>query len=123
MCRPRKLQAMLFSGLQGQAWALNHLGVGQQLTEDYPAATASLTLALQLFGDLGERAGQAEASINLGELLSQSSEYREACSNFTQALSIARDIDAPVLEARALEGIGQSQIREGNPGEGAEHLQ
>jgi hypothetical protein len=51
----------------------------QQLTGDYPAATASLTQALQLFRDLGERAGQAEASVNLGELLYQSSGYREAC--------------------------------------------
>ena len=110
------------SGRQGQAWALNHLGMVQYLTGDHPAATASLTLALQLFRDLGERAGQAEASIYLGEILLQSSSaYRKACSYFTHALSIARDINTPVQEARALEGIGQSQIREGNPGQGAAH--
>ena len=111
-----------FSGRQGQAWALNHLGIVRQLTGDHPAATASLSQALQLFRDLGERAGQAEASINLGELLFQSSAYREACDCFTHALSIAHAIDVPVLEARALEGIGRSQIHEGNSGEGAEHL-
>ena len=110
------------SGRQGQAWALNHLGVVQQLTGDYAAATASLSQALQLFRDLGERAGQAEASINLGGLLFQSSAYREARSYFTHALSIAHAIDVPVLEARAHEGVGQSQIREGNPGQGADHL-
>ena len=39
----------------GQAWALNQLGVAQELTGDYPAATASLTQALELFRDLGDR--------------------------------------------------------------------
>ncbi|HEX6934365.1 MAG TPA: tetratricopeptide repeat protein [Streptosporangiaceae bacterium] len=32
-----------FSGRQGQAWTLNHLGIVQQLTGDHPAATASLS--------------------------------------------------------------------------------
>ncbi len=32
-----------------------------------------------------------------------------------QALSIARDINMPVEEARALEGIGGCHIQEGNP--------
>jgi len=111
---------------RGQGWPLQYLGVVQLQTGDYPAATASLSQALQLFRDLGERAGQAEASINLGELLFQSSAYREACDYFSEALNITRritrDTDAPVQEARALEEIGQNQIREGNPGQGAAHL-
>ena len=43
-------------------------------------------------------------------------------SYFAQALNIARDINAPVQEAQALEGIGRSHIREGNPAQGAAHL-
>ena len=62
------------------------------------------------------------ASINLGELLFLSSAYREARGYFAQALSIARDIDTPVEEARALEGIGRSHVHEGNPGQGAADL-
>jgi tetratricopeptide (TPR) repeat protein len=97
--------------------------VVQRLTGDYPAATASLTQALELFRDLGDRHGQAGASINLGELLSLSLAYREARGYFVQALSIARDIDAPAGEAQAREGIGRSHIQEGNPGQGAKNLQ
>ena len=41
----------------------------QQLTGDYPAAAASHQQALELFRDLGERLGQAEALNSLGELL------------------------------------------------------
>ena len=108
---------------RGQSWALHDLGVAQRLTGDYSAATASSTRALELFGDLGDRRGQAGASINLGELLILSSAYREARSHYTRALSIARDIDAPAEEARALEGIGQSHLQEGNTGQGAADLQ
>ena len=108
---------------RGEAWAFNHLGVVQQLTGDYPAATASFTQALQLSDELGDRPGQAGASINLGELLSLSSAHREARGYFTRALSIAHAVNAPVLKARALEGIGRSHIREGNPGQGKMHLQ
>jgi tetratricopeptide (TPR) repeat protein len=107
----------------GQAWALEGLGVVQRLAGDCPAATASLTRAVELFRDLGDRHGQAGASINLGELLSLSLAFREARGYFVQALSIARDIGTPAGEAQAREGIGRSHIQEGNPGQGARNLQ
>ena len=50
-----------------RAGALEHLGVVQTVTGDYPAAAASLTRALELFRDLGDRHGEAGALINLGE--------------------------------------------------------
>ena len=107
----------------GQGWALNNLGAVQQSTGDYVTATASLTRAPQLFRDIGDRHGQADASINLGELLSLSAgRHRDARSHHTQALSIARDIAASFQEARALEGIGRCRIQEGNPGQGAADL-
>ena len=107
---------------QSQACALNHLGVVQQLTGDHPAAAASLTQALQLFGDLGDRHGQAGASINLGELLFLSSAHRQARNYFATALSLARAINTPVEEARALEGIGRCHIGEGNAAQGTADL-
>ena len=45
----------------GQARALMLLSPMQAMTEDTPAAVASATGALQLYRDLGDRAGQAEA--------------------------------------------------------------
>ena len=107
----------------GAGGGVEGLGVVQRLTGDYPAATASLTQALELFRDLGDRHGQAGASINLGELLSLSLAYREARGYFVRALSIARDIDTPAGEAQAREGIGRSRIQEGNRGQGAKDLQ
>ena len=107
---------------QGQACALNQLGIAQELTGDYPAAAASQTEALQLFRDIGDRHGQAEAAINLGELRSLSSAHDDARGYYARALSIALDINAPDQEARSLEGIGRSHIQEGSPGQGAVYL-
>jgi len=81
-----------------------------------------MTRALELFRHLGERRGEAEASINLGQLRFLSSAHREARGYYTQALSIARDINAPVEQARALEGIGRCHSQEGNPDQGSAHL-
>jgi len=97
--------------------------VVQRLAGVCPAATASLTRALELFRDLGDWHGQAGAPVNLGELLSLSLAYREARGSFVQALSIARGIGTPAGEAQAREGIGRSRIPEGNPGQGATDLQ
>ena len=95
----------------------------QRLTGDYPAATASLTQALEAVPRPGRPAWSSRASINLGELLSLSLAFREARGYFVQALSIARDIDTPAGEAQAREGIGRSHIQEGNLGQGARNLQ
>jgi uncharacterized protein HemY len=75
-----------------------------------------------LFRDLGKRHGEAGALINLGELRFRSSLHREARGYFTQALRIARDINAQAEQARALEGIGRCHSQEGNPGKGSVHL-
>jgi tetratricopeptide (TPR) repeat protein len=108
--------------LHVQAWALNYLGVAQTVTGDYPSAATSVTQALELFRDFGDRHGEAAASINLGELLCLSSPHREARSYYDRALSIARDINAPLEQARALEGIGRCHSQEGNLGQDAAHL-
>jgi tetratricopeptide (TPR) repeat protein len=90
----------------------------QQLTGDYPAAAASHHQALELYRDIGDQLGQAEALNNLGELSTRTATRHEARSRHRQALKIARDINAPFEEARALEGIGGSYLHEGNDDEG-----
>ena len=94
----------------------------QQLTGDYPAAAASHQQALELFRDLGDPLGQAEALNRLGELSSRTSATGQARDQHIQALAIARDLGAPLEEARALEGIGHSHLHDGNPGQAAEYL-
>ena len=107
----------------GQGWALADLGAAQFLTGNYPAATASLTKAVQLYRDLGNRHGQADASINLANLLCLTTARHHAGSHHADALTIAREINAPLQQARALEGTGQCHHHQGNHREAASHLQ
>ena len=59
---------------------------------------------------------------SLGELASRTSDTGQARDHHGQALAIARDIGAPLEEARALEGIGHSHLQDGNPSRAAAHL-
>ena len=102
----------LYRGLKdrlGQAHALNYLGIAQHVSDEYMEADDTMTEALELYRDLGHRLGQAEVLNNLGELHSVS-DPEQARTCHEQALSIARSITGLLEEARALEGIGNSEI-------------
>ena len=132
---------------QGQAWALNQLGIGagadrglpgrrrqpdpgrcscsatsatgaarpgpstswamvQWLTGDYPAATASLTRALELFRDLGDRRGQAWALHDLGVVQRRTGDYPAATASLTQALQLFRDLGDRHGQAETANNLG-----------------
>ena len=80
-------------------------------TGDYESAKARLAQALELFRSDGDRVGEAECLNNTGEALLGASSDPEAQSIYEQALAIAREINAPIEEARALEGIGQCHLK------------
>jgi len=120
----------------GQAGTLEGLGVVQLETGDYPAAAISLQQALSLYRGPGDRAdpadppnshrnrtGEAAALNSLGWLASRTAKPGLARDHHAQALAIARDIGVPLEEGRALEGIGQSCLQEGNPGQAVTYLQ
>ena len=94
----------------------------RQQTGDYPAAATSHQQALALFGDLGNRLGQAEALNRLGELATRTAHTPQARKHHTQALAIDRDLGSAPEEARALEGLGHSQLQDGHPGRAAAQL-
>jgi hypothetical protein len=58
----------------------------------------------------------------LGELASRTADGRQARDHHARALAIARDLGTPPEEARALEGIGHSHLRDGNPTQAAAPL-
>jgi tetratricopeptide (TPR) repeat protein len=104
-----------------EAWVLNGLDMGQQLARDYQGVAASHQRALQLFRDLGNRLGQAEALNKLGELATRTQASSQAGDQHTQARS-SPVTSARREEARALQGIGNSQRHDGNPSYAAEYL-
>jgi hypothetical protein len=59
---------------------------------------------------------------SLGELSSRTSATGHAREYHARALAIARDLCAPLEEARALEGLGRAHLQDGNPGQAAAQL-
>jgi tetratricopeptide (TPR) repeat protein/transcriptional regulator with XRE-family HTH domain len=98
----------------GQAGALDELGLLQQLTGDYPAATASLAEAIELFRDLGDRPGQAHAHNHLGLVQIETADYPAANASHRRALALARDARDQLAEAVSLTDLGMVQLLTGD---------
>jgi tetratricopeptide (TPR) repeat protein len=107
--------------LEGQAEALNCLGMEQQETGDYPAAAASQQQALALFGDLGNQEGQAGVLNCLGMVQQETGDYPAAASSHWQALALFREFGDRLGQAEALNGLGELASRTSATGEAREH--
>lgn len=99
-----------------------YLGALQHETSDYPAATASLTQALDISRDVGDRQAQAEALTYLGRLYLASANPDDALVSFRDALDVASKPPSLLHQARALDGIGRCQACSGDTDAAAGHL-
>jgi tetratricopeptide (TPR) repeat protein len=96
----------------GEANALNDLGRVRSLTGDYPAAAGLLERSVALFREVGDaQQGEAEALNATGALLAVSAGPQEALTVYRQALQLARQVDSPLEQARALEGAARCMAR------------
>ena len=100
--------------LPGQAGVLDELGLLQQLTSDYPAATATLAEAIGLFRDLGDLPGQAYALNHLGLVQVDLADYPAAAASHRQALELARDAGDQLAQAVSLIDLGLVQQMTGD---------
>jgi tetratricopeptide (TPR) repeat protein len=73
---------------------------------------------VELAHDIGERADEAEALNNLGDLYLDTAALADAQGRYTPALAIAARIDLALEEGRALEGIGRCLLRLGQDADG-----
>ncbi len=105
----------------GQAHALKYRGSAERRSGDFATADATLTEALTHYRELGHPLGQAEVLNEIGELCRGFAPVR-ARRCHEQALEIARGIAVPLEEARALEGIGLSELRDDERLAGTRHL-
>jgi tetratricopeptide (TPR) repeat protein len=69
----------------GQACALNHLGLVQQDTGDYPAAAASHQQALSLARDAGDLLAEAVSLTDVGLVQQMTGDYPAAAASYQQA--------------------------------------
>ena len=84
----------------GQAGVLDELGLLQQLTSDYQAATVTLAEAIGLYRELGDLPGQAYALNHLGLVQVDTADYPAAAASHRQALALARDGGRPARGSR-----------------------
>ena len=94
----------------------------QYLVGRHDDAEASHTRALQLYRDLGDRSGEAEALNNIADMARASATPAEARPYYDRALALAVTIAAQHEQARALEGLGLCQISDGQPQQGRDLL-
>jgi tetratricopeptide (TPR) repeat protein/transcriptional regulator with XRE-family HTH domain len=108
----------------GQAAALHELGLLQEATGDYPAASASHQQALELYRGLGDRLGRASALEQLGSVHMLIGDYPAAATNHQQAIALYRDLDHRGGQASALDQLGNVQLLIGDyPAAATNHRQ
>jgi tetratricopeptide (TPR) repeat protein/transcriptional regulator with XRE-family HTH domain len=98
----------------GEANALNELGALHCLNGDYESAHAFLDEALRQYREHGETLGVAEALNYMGDLLLATATPAAARTQHEQARALAEGLAAPLITARALEGIGRCYLRDGS---------
>ncbi len=93
------------------------LAEGYRQTNRTEAALSTLTEALTLAENSGERWSAAELYRQQGDLFCnpQSPHYEQAESCYTQAISIARQQGAKTLELRATVSLGRLRLAQGKP--------
>jgi len=98
----------------GQAGTLDELGLLQQLTGDYAAATATLAQAVACYAELGDQRGQAYALNHLGLVHQDTGDYQAAATSHQQALALAREAGDRLAEAVSITDLGQVRQLTGN---------
>ena len=99
--------------LLGEAAALANMGDMKYLTGDYPAATASLTKALELFRDVGNQLGEANSLSTLGLVHRLTGDHGWAAASQERAIKLYRAVGDQLGEAVSLSELGYAQYLAG----------
>ncbi|MBF6332978.1 ATP-binding protein [Nocardia transvalensis] len=94
----------------GEAEALANLGSVRYLTGDYQTAAGLMQQALTIYRDAGHRSGETDALNRMGALVAGSGDLRRALAIYDDALCLARRMQSPFEQARALHGSARCRI-------------
>jgi tetratricopeptide (TPR) repeat protein/transcriptional regulator with XRE-family HTH domain len=97
-----------------EARALTDLGDMQFLTDDYPAAQAALSRALQICQGAGDRPGQARALASLAAAQHAAGNTPAALASVTRALTLYQSLGDTLGEAGVMTGLGAIQQAAGD---------
>jgi tetratricopeptide (TPR) repeat protein len=121
----RVVQLQTQLGLQAElANSLEKLGdLYFELQDDVKQAIECYEQALQLYRQMGDRQGEADALRSIGKVLQFLAHYQEALEQCQQALQLYRQVGDRLGEANALFGIGDSLHYLAQLQEALEHYQ
>ena len=88
----------------GEVNTLHELGRARFAAGDHAAAAGLLGRALSVYQEVGDRQGEVDVLNSLGAFTLETAGPRAALPLYERALLLARQIDSPVDQARALEG-------------------
>ena len=107
----------------GEASALTCLGDTRRRMGDYPGATRDLERALKLYRGLGTRGNEVWTLNFYAAVFTSAGDGERGLALHTEALGLAREMEIPDEEARALEGVGECELMLGNVPEGVARLE
>ncbi|AFZ24188.1 hypothetical protein Cylst_1940 [Cylindrospermum stagnale PCC 7417] len=99
--------------LQYRAELLLNLGSRQLTNGQFSAALASLRESLQIYQEIGDRAGEANTLFKIGETHFTLGQYQQAISLYRQSLYMVRELDDRTSEAKILDRLGNGYLNIG----------
>jgi DNA-binding SARP family transcriptional activator len=111
--------ATLAGAREGEGWVRHNLGHALTRTRD-PEALQHLERALAIRRALGDRAGEAQTAVSLGEVHFKISGPAAAVEPFQVALAAAREADRPSQLTMALSNLGEMYLELGRLDEAAD---
>ena len=100
------LAARRLGDSQGEAGALNQLGIVQRMTAEYAGAAEAQGAALSIYRSLGNRLGEANTLNQLGIVRRMTGDYTGAGETLEAALGIYESLDDQLGEANTLTELG-----------------
>ncbi|VDL96736.1 unnamed protein product [Schistocephalus solidus] len=104
------------------ASVLQNLGSAYAIAEEFSAAITTLKAAVNAYGRVGNRAGQAQAGCNMAYALVRSGALRKARWHYALAREAARDAQWPAVQLQAEEALAAMDFLENRPFNGLNHL-
>jgi DNA-binding SARP family transcriptional activator/uncharacterized protein HemY len=106
----------------GQANALTLLAEVRSLSGDHDGAARDLEQAIATYRDLDNHGNLANALNQYAAVIRSAGDLGHAISLYQEALKLAREVQQPDEEAIALEGIGETYLRERELRDGVAYL-